>query len=90
MHAMLHDTFGMHEVRKTTVSMRLWCKGMQKMWIYGVIDEKSARMYYNLIKKVEKPLHDKTKESKLSTIVHMYNMKCVGGLSNSIFSYLLE
>jgi hypothetical protein len=47
-------------------------------------------MYYELLKKVETPLHDRTKHSKLSATVHMYSLKCVGGLSNTIFSSFLE
>jgi hypothetical protein len=50
----------------------------------------SARKFYSLVKDANKPLHDKTEYSKLSTIVHLYNLKCVGGLSNTIFTYLLE
>jgi hypothetical protein len=43
-----------------------------------------------VLKKSEKPLHGGTKHSKLSAIVYLYNLKCVGGLSNKIFSDLLE
>jgi hypothetical protein len=46
--------------------------------------------YYDLLKKAEKPLHEGTKHSKLSVTIHLYNLKCVGGLSNNIFSALLE
>jgi hypothetical protein len=44
----------------------------------------------NLVKDADKPLHDKAKYSKLPAIVHPYNLKCVGGLSNTIFTSLLE
>jgi len=43
-----------------------------------------------LVQDADKPLHDKTQYSKLSAIVHLYNLKCVGGISNTIFTYLLE
>jgi hypothetical protein len=43
-----------------------------------------------MLKKAEKPLHEGTKHSKLSATVHMYNLKCVGGVSNNIFSAFLE
>jgi hypothetical protein len=43
-----------------------------------------------MLKKLEKPLHGGTKHSKLSATVHLYNLKCVGGLSNKIFSDFLE
>ena len=46
--------------------------------------------YHDLLKKAKKPLHAKTKHSKLSATVHLYNLKCVGGLSNTIFSYFLD
>jgi len=46
--------------------------------------------YYKLLKKADKPLHGGTKHSKLSATVHLYNLKCVGGISNTIFSNLLD
>jgi hypothetical protein len=46
--------------------------------------------YYELLKTIEKPVHPGTKHSRLSAIVHMYNLKCVGGNSNKIFSEILE
>jgi hypothetical protein len=49
-----------------------------------------ALKYYELLKIVKKPLHPGTKLSKLSATVHMYNLKCVGGISNKIFSDILE
>jgi hypothetical protein len=39
---------------------------------------------------VDKPLHGGTKHSKLSATVHLYNLKWVGGISNTILSALLE
>jgi hypothetical protein len=50
----------------------------------------SAKKFYNLVQDADKPLHDKTKYSKLSAIVYLYNLKCMGGLSNTIFTSLLE
>jgi hypothetical protein len=35
-------------------------------------------------------LHDKTKESKLSATIYLYNLKCVDEINSSIFSSLLE
>ena len=46
--------------------------------------------YQELLKKSEKPLHAGTKDSKLSAIVHLYNLKCVSGVSNTVFSSFLE
>jgi hypothetical protein len=52
--------------------------------------EGDAFKYYDLLKKAEKPLYGGTKHSKLSATIHLYNLKCIGGLSNTIFSALLE
>jgi hypothetical protein len=52
--------------------------------------EGNAQKHYDMLKKWEKPLHVGTKHSKLSAIVHLYNLKCIGRLSNKIFSDLLE
>jgi hypothetical protein len=49
-----------------------------------------AQKYKELLKKADKPLHEKTKHSKLNATVHLYNLKCVGGVSNTIFSAFLE
>jgi hypothetical protein len=49
-----------------------------------------VQKYENLLEKEDKPLHDKTKHRKLSATVHLYNLKCVGGLSNTIFSSFIE
>jgi hypothetical protein len=46
--------------------------------------------YHELLKKSEKPLHARTKHSKLSAIVNLYYLKCVGGVSNTVFSSFLE
>jgi hypothetical protein len=46
--------------------------------------------YQYLLKKAEKPLHAGTKHSKLSAIVHLYNLKCVSRVSNTTFSSFLE
>ena len=53
-------------------------------------DEVDVHKYHELLKEADTPLYDRTKHSKLSATVHLYNLKCVGGLSNKIFSSLLE
>jgi hypothetical protein len=82
MHAMLRDAFGMHDVAEAVST------DPQQ------VDEGTscgdALKYQELLKTVEKPLHTGTKHSKLSATVHMYNLKCVGGISNKIFSDILE
>jgi hypothetical protein len=74
MHAMLRDAFGMHDVAEA-VSM-----DPQQ------VDEGTfcgdALKYQELLKTAEKPLYPGTRHSKLSATVHMYNLKCIGGISN--------
>jgi len=82
MHAMLRDAFGMPDVTEAVST------DPQQ------VDEGTscgdALKYQELLKTAEKPLHPGTKHSKLSATVHMYNLKCVGGISNKIFSDILE
>jgi len=77
MHAMLRDAFGMHDVAEAVST------DPQQ------VDEGTScgdrLKYQELLKTAEKPLHPGTKHSKLSATVHMYNLKCVGGISNKIF-----
>jgi Zn ribbon nucleic-acid-binding protein len=50
----------------------------------------SWKKYEDLLKKVDNPLHDRTRHSKLSATVNLYNLKCIGGVSNTAFSTILE
>ena len=54
------------------------------------MDQVDVRKYHELLKKAKTPLYDRTEHSKLSATIHLYNLKCVGGLNNKIFSSLLE
>jgi hypothetical protein len=72
---------------KTIVSLKSWCK---EEIVNEEVNEGDVQKYYELLEKVETPLHDRTKHSKLSVTVHLYNLKCVGGVSNTIFSSFLE
>jgi hypothetical protein len=82
MHAMLRDAFGVHDVAEAVST------DPQQ------VDEETycgdALKYQELLKTTEKPLHPGTKHSKLNATVHMYNLKCVGGISNKIFSDILK
>jgi hypothetical protein len=49
--------------------------------VQDAIDDETTRKYYNLHMESEKPLHDKTKHSKLGAIVHLYNLTCMGGIT---------
>ena len=53
-------------------------------------DTGDTQKYDELLKKANKPLHGKTKHSKLSATVHLYNLKCLGGVTNMIFLAFLE
>jgi hypothetical protein len=72
----------MHNVREAVSS--------QPHAINEGTSEGDALKYYELLKNADKPLHLGTKQSKLSATVHMYNLKCVGGISNKIFYDILD
>jgi len=82
MRAMFRDAFGVHDVADD-VSTDLG--GVDEGTSCGV-----ALKYQELLQTAEKALHLGTKHSKLSATVHMYNFKCVGGISNKIFSDILD
>jgi hypothetical protein len=89
MHTMLRDAFGMHEVKEPNCEPEC----VDQVGVENVAEEPAesgAQKYYDMLKKAEKPLHWGTKHSKLSATVHLYNLKCVGGLSNNIFSDFLQ
>jgi hypothetical protein len=67
MHAMLRDAFGMHDVREDINSQP---HGVNE----GAAGGDSLK-YYELLRTAEKLLHPGTKHSKLSTTIHMYNLK---------------
>jgi hypothetical protein len=79
MRAMLRDAFRVDDVAETVST------DLQQ------VDEGTscgdALKYQELLKTAEKPLHLGTKHSKLSATVHMYNLKCVGGISNKFFFF---
>jgi hypothetical protein len=87
---MLQDVFGMHDIRANESECQVV---VQVEDVPKAVEEEineSVKKFLNLLKDADKPLHDKTKYNKLSAIVHLYNMKCVGRLSNTISTYLLE
>jgi hypothetical protein len=51
---------------------------------------KGANKLDELLKDADTPLHGNTKHSKLRAIVRLYNIKCMGGWSNTSFSMLLK
>jgi hypothetical protein len=90
MNAMLCDVFGVHESRADGFASHIEAQLGVVELVQDTIEDETARKYYNLHMESEKPLHDKTKHSKLCAIVHLYNLKCMGGISNTIFTSLLE
>jgi hypothetical protein len=90
MHAMLHDLFGMHDVREGNNEPQPRVQGAEGHIVDNELDWGDAQKYDDLLKKAEKPLHEKTRHSKLSATVHLYNLKCVGGVNNTIFSAFLK
>jgi hypothetical protein len=90
MHAILRDLFGMHDVREDNCKPQPGVQGHEE---YIVDDEAnrgdSWKKYEELLKKADKPFYDKTRHSKLSNTVHLYNLKC-SGVSNMAFSIFLE
>jgi hypothetical protein len=89
MHAMLRDAFGMHEVREDNCKPEVMVQEGEEIGWNEEPAEGDTNKYYDLLKMSEKPLHWGTKHSKLSATVHLYNLKCVSGLSNNIFFALL-
>jgi hypothetical protein len=77
MHTMLRDAFGVHEVGEAFSS--------QPQEVNEGTSGRDALKYHELLKTTEKSFHHWTKYSKLSATVHMYNLKCVGGISNKFF-----
>jgi len=89
MHAMLRDAFGIHKVKEENHGPG----GVQQLGEENVNVPPAAggtQKYYDKFKKADKPFHEGTKHSKLSATVRMYNLKCVGRVSNNIFSAFLE
>jgi hypothetical protein len=89
MHEMLRDVFGMYDVSVDNCDPHVIGQGVKE----NVTEEATTGdvvRYQELLKKAEKPLHACTKHSKLSAIVNLYNLKCVGGVSNTAFSSFLD
>ena len=90
MHAMLADIFGMHEVRGNDCVFQIELQLDVVDAVHEEVDDKNMRKSYILLKETKKALHEKTKHNKLGTIIHLYHLKCIGGISNKIFTLQLE
>jgi hypothetical protein len=90
MQVMLRDLFGVHDVREDHLETQPEAQVGEEQIVEDAPDTGDAQKYDDLLKKAKKPLHGQTRHSKLSAIVHLYNLKCLCGVSNTIFSALLE
>jgi hypothetical protein len=88
--AMLSDLFGVHDVREDSNEPQPEAQGDEEHVMNNAPNTCDAQKYDEFLKKVDKPLHGKTRHSKLSATVHLYNLKCLGGVTNTIFSAFLS
>ena len=87
---MLRDLFGVHDVRKDSNKPQPEAQGGEEQIMEDAPDTCDAQKYDELLQKADKPLHGKTRHSKLSVTVHLYNLKCWVELLTQFFSSLLE
>jgi hypothetical protein len=90
MQAMLRDLFGVHDVREDSNEPQPEAQSGEEQIMDDAPNTGDAQKYDELLEKADKPLHGKTRHSKLSATVHLYNLKCLGGVTNTIFSVLIE
>jgi hypothetical protein len=90
MHTMLHDLFGVHDVKEDNNESQLRVQGAEEPIVDDELDKGDAQKYDDLLKKTNKPLHGKTRHSELNATVHLYNLKGMDGVTNTIFSAFLE
>jgi hypothetical protein len=86
MHTMLADIFSMHEVRGNNCVSLMEIQSDVVNAVHEEDNDENARKFYSLLKEAKKLLYEKTKHSKLGAIVHIYHLKCIGGISNKIFT----
>ena len=87
---MLCDLFGVHDAREDSNEPQSEAQGGEEQIMDNAPDTVDAQKYDELLKNLDKPLHGKTRHNKLSATVHLYNLKCLGGVTNTIFSAFLE
>ena len=88
--AMLRDLFGVHDVKEDSIEPQPEVQGGEEQIMDDALDTSDAQKYDELLKQADKPLHGRIRHSKLSATVHQYNLKYLGGVTNTIFSALLE
>jgi hypothetical protein len=80
MQAMLRDLLGVHDIREDSYEPQPRAQGGEEQIMDDEPNIGDTHKYNELLKKADKPLHGKTRHSKLSAIVQLYNLKCLGGL----------
>jgi hypothetical protein len=90
MQAMLRDLFGVHDVKEDSNEPQPGAQAGEEQIMDDAPDRGNAQKYNELLKNSDKSLHGKTRHSKLSATIHLYNLKCLGGVTNTIFLALLE
>ena len=83
---LLRDLFGVRDAREDSNEPQPGAQGGEEQIMDDAPDTGDAQKYDELLKNSDKPLHGKTKHSKLSATVHLYNLKCLGGVTNTISS----
>ncbi|KAF7128066.1 hypothetical protein RHSIM_Rhsim11G0031600 [Rhododendron simsii] len=87
---MLHDVFYMHtrstdDIRDETNEAEPFSQGPSEQ------RNENAQRFYDLLKDAKQPLYEGCKSfSKLSSIVHLYHLKYLRGLSNETFTMILQ
>jgi hypothetical protein len=79
-----------HDVREDSNEPQPGAQGGEEQIIDDAPDIGDAQKYDELLKNSDKPFHGKTRHSKLSATIHLYNLKCLGRVTNTTFSTLLE
>lgn len=99
MRGMLHDAFGVGDIRGTDNDMRDEVEMRDEVHQENIgtsepcpeDPNEDAAKFYKLLKESETPLYPgSTKSSKLSFVVRLLHVKCMGGWSNHSFDMLLE
>ena len=90
MQAMLRDLFDVHDVREDSNKPQPGPQGSEEQIMNDAPDTGDTQKYDELLKNSDKSLYRKTRHSKLSATVHLYNLKCLGGVTNTIFLAFLE
>ena len=95
MHALLNEVFFMHDhglhERGLDCSTSEPCTEAQSVQQDRQGFDDVTRKFYNKVKDADKPLYEGCKKySRLTAIVQLYHVQCMGGWSNASFTWLLQ